>query len=306
MTISVIIPVYNAEATIERAIESVLAQVSGVDEVIVVDDGSTDDTARIVKRYSVAVCYRFQKNRGVSAARNAGILESCCEWVAFLDADDEWLPNWVQRHRRVLERYPGCKWCCCDFQRSDELKQEKLLTHDEEVTLEDRIPYLKSCLRGVRFQTSGFLIHRSVFEEVGRFNPVLRIGEDTDLWARIAMRYPLIGYCSEVCYRHWQDNDGSLMKGNYPRDLVLSSLCRNVELAKSLGPGVLDEYYPYARRRAISYILRAAAGVVGIGSKALCQGKSTFPPSYGELGLEALVKILPDPVAARVVGLFVD
>jgi len=91
-TVSVVIPAYNAEATIERAIESVLHQTLPPEEIIVVDDGSTDGTAEKVRQYEPKVRYLFESHSGPSKARNFGILAAQQgEWIAFLDADDEWL-----------------------------------------------------------------------------------------------------------------------------------------------------------------------------------------------------------------------
>ncbi|MCD6393437.1 MAG: glycosyltransferase family 2 protein, partial [Planctomycetes bacterium] len=92
-TISVVIPAFNAEEYIGRAIDSVLAQTRQPDEIIVVDDGSTDNTAEVIKPYSPKVHYIHQENGGASVARNTGIEAATGQWLAFLDADDEWLPE---------------------------------------------------------------------------------------------------------------------------------------------------------------------------------------------------------------------
>ncbi|HOM77565.1 MAG TPA: glycosyltransferase family A protein, partial [Anaerohalosphaeraceae bacterium] len=89
-SISVVIPAYNCQAYIRRAIDSVLGQSRPADEIIVVDDGSTDGTAEAVRTYGAKVILIQQENAGVSAARNAGIRAASGDWIAFLDADDEW------------------------------------------------------------------------------------------------------------------------------------------------------------------------------------------------------------------------
>jgi glycosyltransferase involved in cell wall biosynthesis len=90
--VSVVIPAYNAASVLPRAIESVLGQTSRPEEVIVVDDGSTDNTAQVATQYGPSITYIRQDNAGASAARNRGIAEATGEWIAFLDSDDEWLP----------------------------------------------------------------------------------------------------------------------------------------------------------------------------------------------------------------------
>ena len=95
--ISAVIPAYNCEKYIGRAIQSVLSQTRPVDEIIVVDDGSTDTTAEIVRSFGDKVKLIQQENAGECAARNTGIKAASCQWVAFLDADDEWLPEKIER-----------------------------------------------------------------------------------------------------------------------------------------------------------------------------------------------------------------
>ena len=104
--VSVVIPTYNRAGTVGRAIASALAQTDQDREIIVVDDGSTDATAAVVARLGDAVRYVRQENRGVAAARNRGIREARGAYVAFLDSDDEWLPEKLDRQVTVLEREP--------------------------------------------------------------------------------------------------------------------------------------------------------------------------------------------------------
>ncbi|MGD0870446.1 MAG: glycosyltransferase family A protein [Bryobacteraceae bacterium] len=105
------IPVYNGAALIRRSIESALAQTYPVSELIVVDDGSTDGTADIARSYGSRVRYLHQPNSGVAAARNHGIREAAAEWIAFLDHDDQWLPEKLQRQVMALQANPGSRLC---------------------------------------------------------------------------------------------------------------------------------------------------------------------------------------------------
>ncbi len=108
-----IIPVYNGMDLIRRAIDSVLAQTRAVDELIVVDDGSTDSTRQVVASYGNRVRYIHQQNRGVAAARNTGVRNATSNWVGFLDHDDEWLPRKIERQLLLLEANPGAALCYC-------------------------------------------------------------------------------------------------------------------------------------------------------------------------------------------------
>lgn len=109
MKISVVIPLYNKKETVLRAINSVLNQTVLPEEIIIVNDGSTDGSAQVVAQLDHPLIQLFnQSNQGVSAARNLGIAEAKNEWIAFLDADDEWLPEFLQTITELIENYPGC------------------------------------------------------------------------------------------------------------------------------------------------------------------------------------------------------
>jgi glycosyltransferase involved in cell wall biosynthesis len=114
-TFSVIIPVYNGAATIARAIESVLAQTYAAMELIVVDDGSTDDTARVVAEFAGCVTYLYQPNAGVSVARNRGARHAKGEWLAFLDADDWYYPDRLRWHGEWIERDSSLDFLTGDY-----------------------------------------------------------------------------------------------------------------------------------------------------------------------------------------------
>jgi glycosyltransferase involved in cell wall biosynthesis len=198
MRISVVIPAYNATAYIERAIRSVLAQSRPADEIIVVDDGSTDNTAEIVRRFADAVKLIGQANAGVSAARNVGIRAAVGDWIAFLDADDEWLPEYLQAQAELLSRNPHLVWSAANYMTSYAGRQAA------------EIPpaFVEKLLRGKNYfddyfpaYTQGFigcsdtmLIRKNVLLEAGLFPVQLRLAEDIDLWWRIAYRYPQIGF----------------------------------------------------------------------------------------------------------------
>ena len=109
-TVAVVIPACNIGTLVARAIDSVLAQTRKAEEIIVVDDGSTDDTASVIKSYGSKVHYVYQANLGLAGARNTGIRAATCEWVAFLDGDDEWLPDNLKLHLEVLKRNPNLVW----------------------------------------------------------------------------------------------------------------------------------------------------------------------------------------------------
>ncbi|MDH5218656.1 MAG: glycosyltransferase, partial [Gammaproteobacteria bacterium] len=195
-SVSVVIPSFNRVETLQRALASVLSQTRVADEVIVVDDGSTDSTAEMIINNFPDVVYLYQTNRGVSAARNLGITHASSDWIALLDSDDEWLPEKLQRQLALLENSP-------------ELSNELKVCHTEEIWVRNgkRVNQMKKhekaggwiyqrCLPICAMSPSSIVIHRAVFEKVGLFDEDLPACEDYDLWLKICSRYP-VAYIEE-------------------------------------------------------------------------------------------------------------
>lgn len=187
MKISVIIPSYNRIHTLIRAIDSVLGQDSPVDEIIVVDDGSNDGTAEQISRLYPTLRLIQQSNRGVSAARNAGINQACHAWIAFLDSDDSWLPGKISQIRQAQNRHPEIR-----------------LFHSDEIWIRNGVrvnamkKHLKTggwiferCLPRCVISPSSVVLHRSLLQSVGLFDESLPACEDYDLWLRVCHQYPV-------------------------------------------------------------------------------------------------------------------
>ena len=209
-SVSVIIPTHDRAAVLGRAIESVLAQTLPPREIIVVDDGSTDGTEALLRSAFPQVRCLRQENRGVSAARNAGIAAATGEWLAFLDSDDEWLPGKLAAQREALERNPDCRLC-----------------HAEEIWIRNgrRVNAMRKheksggniyrrCLPLCVISPSAVIIHRDLFRDYGGFDETLPACEDYDLWLRICAREPVAfveqpqivkygGHADQLSRRHW-------------------------------------------------------------------------------------------------------
>jgi hypothetical protein len=201
MKISVVIPAFNSEKTILRAIDSVRCQSTPVEEIIVVDDNSTDRTVEIVG--SVADkgvrIIRFDENRGPGAARNAGIEAASGDWIAFLDADDEWLSSKLRLQAEVVQQTPEIVWCCTNyFICKDDGRKPKVNITKAELAIGNRAyfeDYFQAVSQGVcDIQTSTLMIRRDVFAEAGLFDTSLMRHQDWDLWWRIAHCHRAIGY----------------------------------------------------------------------------------------------------------------
>jgi glycosyltransferase involved in cell wall biosynthesis len=191
--VSVIIPVYNGQPFIARAVDSVLRQTHAAAEIIVVNDGSTDRTLEALAPFGNRIQVITTTNRGVSSARNTGYLASCSSLIAYLDADDEWHEDKLARQVALLGRYPGTGLCCCDY-AIDDGRGTRAASHFTRVArhldsaLEQwrRDPLLALIHGNFVGTTSTVVVRRDVLNAVGPFNARYRQAEDYDLWIRCA------------------------------------------------------------------------------------------------------------------------
>ena len=279
--VSVIIPCYNHGHYLSRAVESVLAQTYGNWEVIIVDDGSTDDTRGAALAFAdPRIRYIYQQNQGLSAARNAGIREASGSYLAFLDADDEWDPRFLQHTTKALgaDEHLGGVYTLNRFID----RQGNLL------------PSIGGCvvppdelrarnLEGGFFPPAAALIRASVCRQVGVFDTSLTSEEDWDLWLRMLERYQMQGVTEPLAhYRVYPDSmstNAGRMHDNRIRILT-----------KHFGPPESDvETWPCGKRRAYGFALRATAyGFVAqrepdLGWRYLTQAVSTWPALFARL-----------------------
>jgi len=256
-TVSVVIPTYNAARYVEAAVDSVLGQTFRDVEVLVVDDGSTDETEPVLAGYGNAIRYLRQENGGVSAARNRGIQESKGRYVAFLDADDMWFPEKLARQIAALESSRQHRACSSAHLVCTEsltpLAVQRSVRSDS--TLEDLL------LRGNVVGTpSSVLCDRSLFSISGSFDLSLSQCADWDMWVRLATITEFL-YLNEplVAYRQHGSNmsaDPALLERDSVRVLEkgfeLPSLPHVVRRARRVAFArnymVLAGTYFYARR----------------------------------------------------------
>ena len=185
--VSVIIPTYNRGWVLREAIDSVLAQDYTDYELIVVDDGSTDNTRKILDSYGRDIIVLQQPNQGVSAARNRGIAESRAQLIAFLDSDDLWLPQKLTRQVAFFKSNPDALICQTEetWVRNGVRVNPKRRHHKLSGMIFE--PSLALCL----VSPSAVMIRRTLFDTVGLFDESLPACEDYDLWLRVSCRYPV-------------------------------------------------------------------------------------------------------------------
>ena len=191
MNISIIIPTYNRRHTLGRAIESILRQSFQPSEIIVVDDRSNDGTGEWVKSNFPLIKlldpFDGLANKGVSATRNAGIKAAMSSWIAFLDSDDEWLPQKLEKQVEAINQNPNIK-----FYHSDEIwirNGVRVNQKKEHQKFGGNI--FNQCLDKCRISPSTALIHKTIFESIGSFDESLKVCEDYDLWLRITAKFPV-------------------------------------------------------------------------------------------------------------------
>jgi cellulose synthase/poly-beta-1,6-N-acetylglucosamine synthase-like glycosyltransferase len=258
LSISVVIPAYNADKTIVRAIDSALAQTRRADEIIVVDDGSTDETSERIKRYSSQVRYIYQENAGPSVARNKGIEAACSEWIAFLDSDDEWLPKRLGLQCALLGRNEHLVWAGGNFYRClcDENRRRADVNPDRVRRVLKGKEYFDDFFRTSLPHGCGWtgtmLIKKEVLQEAGMFDANLHIAEDTDLWFRIACRRPQIGYVSEPLAVYHMTTAASLMQKHKQLKFQSDLVARQLQFASEHGR--LDAFKPCVGRAVSSHI----------------------------------------------------
>lgn len=205
--ISVIIPNYNYGAYVAKAIDGVLAQTYSNIEIIVVDDGSSDDSLAVLEGYGNRITVVPQKNQGVSVARNNGVARSRGEFVAFLDADDIWLASKIEEQlARFAEEDSviGLVHCSMSYiDKNDQLVGE-ILEGKEGWVADDLLQLEEGVTIGIG---STGLVRRAVFDEVGGFDPRQTTAADWDFSYRVARKY-MIGFVNEplVLYRIHSSN----------------------------------------------------------------------------------------------------
>jgi len=205
--ISVVIPTYNRAHSLPQAIHSVLQQTRAADEIIVVDDGSIDNTEQLIVQEFPHIRYYRQAHRGVSAARNFGIKMASHSWIALLDSDDQWLPNKLEYQREAIAADHDCVLCHCDEiwirrgKRVNPMHKHKKRGGD----------IYRHCLPLCCISPSASLIRRDILIGLGLFDESLPACEDYDLWLRLCARYP-VSYVDQALIVKYGGHDDQLSR----------------------------------------------------------------------------------------------
>ena len=233
LDVSVVIPTWNREQAVCRAIESVLKQTAQASEILVIDDGSSDGTAATLRQRYPGVVVLEQNNQGVSAARNRGIRQASGEWIALLDSDDEWLPDKLLQQSAAAEQQPDVR-----------------LIHGDEIWIRNgvRVNAMKKhrkyggwiyphCLPLCAISPSATLLRRDVFNDVGYFDESLPACEDYDYWLRFCAHEPVV-YIDSHLIKKYGGHDDQLSRKFWGMDRF-----RMQALANMLRSGKLSGEY---------------------------------------------------------------
>lgn len=270
--VSIVIPLYNKVPHIARAINSALGQTVQDFEIIVVNDGSTDGSAEVVaKMVDCRIRVVHQRNQGVSVARNRGIDEASADLVAFLDADDSWKPWFLETVLSLKDKFSHAGLFAVAYEihkRKGRITRPNLRAIPPSFK-EGIIPnYFDSVLGDFPFLCSGVAIPKRIFGEVGKFPEGEKMGEDLDMWLRIAMRYPMV-FSNRVGVTYFVDAinracDKKQALGEYR---LLSTIDTAIRQGKVIGKDrvFLEEYKNKS-------ILEAARGSLLAGERFKCRG----------------------------------
>jgi GT2 family glycosyltransferase len=250
--ISVVIPVRDRIRWLPAALDSVFAQTSPADEIIVVDDGSGDRPAALVERRYPAVTVIVQPPAGVSTARNRGIAAARHDWIALLDSDDEWLPDKLARQRQALAAGPDHLLC-----HTDEIwirRGRRVNPGRRHAKHGGRI--FRHCLALCAISPSAVLFHRGLLDQCGWFDETLPACEDYDLWLRICARHPVLFVAETLLIKHGGHEDQLSLR--YPA----MDRFRIRALERLLDSVALDD----GDRAALLEVLIAKLGIYGSGA----------------------------------------
>lgn len=300
--VSAIIPTYNSAPYVCDAVDSLLAQTYPLDQIIVVDDGSVDDTAERLRRYGDKITYIWQANAGPPAARNRGFRHVTGDFVALLDADDLWVPDKLARQLDYFKRRPQCGLVYSDMKTFDE---NGIIEHSVKISRNLQLPsgyIFPQMFDETLFQTSAVIMRKACVELVGDFDVSLRMGDDYEYFLRVTRHYEA-GYVDEplVLYRQHPDQGtrtwGKRLHEGFPWEfLVLRRILhRYPEVINELGRSRVQ------LRLAKTYFALAYACMLAkdhaSARKLLLQAIQQYPYSVGFLRYYLMTFVSPELLA---------
>ena len=240
-TFSIIIPNYNNSNTLRSAINSCLNQTVKANEIIVVDDGSSDDSRSLLNQFNEQIITIYQENRGVSAARNAGAKQATSKWLLFLDADDEFLPQRIESHRKIIEENTKINAVIGDQQNiQNGSHTQKLASQDSLIAQEIKGNSTESVSKELtenqlgRFLVEGpieirtLTIRKDIFDKIKGFPQGVKIGEDFHLFVKLFIEGK-ITYSSDVVAKYHIHENSVLRINKHATQISFINTLSNVK-----------------------------------------------------------------------------
>ena len=308
--ISVVIPLYNKEKCVASTLRTVLNQTFTDYEIVIVNDGSTDNSvAEVEKVQDDRIRLIHQQNAGVSVARNRGIKEAKGDLIAFLDADDEWKPEYLTTQYHLSQKYPECSVFACNYEFcSAEGKVTPTIIHKLSLAGEDGILInyfeVASCSHSPLW-TSAVMVKKQALLSVGGFPVGIKSGEDLLTWARLAYRYK-IAFSRKVCACYCLPDK----LGNRSRD----SHIKDIKQVPDYIGGEIESYYKRSSgklkkdiRKYLSFWYKMRASInfsLGYRYPAfLCSCRSLYyNPCNWKVYLFFFLVIMPYPVIKQILS----
>lgn len=242
--ISVVIPAYNIEDYIARAVQSALCQARPADEIIVVNDGSTDGTREVLAEFGDSIQVIDQENRGLSGARNTGIRASRFSWIAFLDGDDQWLEGYLAgQEAAIAAAREEVMWSFGNFYRYLHAEDRRSVCFDPKAAKQAMGEkgyfgnYFAASAAGFHGHPATMVIHRRVFETVGLFDENQGFAEDLDMWYRISYSFATVACSPEPNLIYYMDRPGTLTETwkDTKTEALIELISRHLPMARNAG-----------------------------------------------------------------------
>jgi len=217
---SVVITVFNKEKFIQNTINSVLNQTYSNFEIIIINDGSIDTTESIIlSNKDSRIHYYKKENEGAAIARNFGIQKAVNTYICLLDGDDIWFPTYLEEMHKIIVTYPNEKLfsCAVDAEYKNRIIPNTYKNiNEKDVQL---VNYFETSLKNSILTSSSVILHKDVFEKVGYFDSSIQSGQDTDLWIRLGLHYPIV-FLNKTLVRYTFDEKSlSRIKKNFNKSL---------------------------------------------------------------------------------------
>jgi GT2 family glycosyltransferase len=284
--VDVVIPCYNVERCLERALESVLTQTFRDFRLYVINDGSTDGTARILEKYSSRGVFSYQARSGPAAARNSAIRTSRSPFVAFLDADDEWLPHKLEHQIAFLKQDPAIGLICSGCAPNEQGRLGTSYSTTANLPKSGRL--FEQLVRDCFVSTPTVVVRRECLEQVGLFDESLLVSEDFNLWLRIAARWK-IAVVPEVAAIRYTRPD-SLSSSTDPEVRLQNGVAALEKLTAFL-PELSSREQRALKKALAERIYRYGSYLLSVGERTASRSKLLSAYTMQPSNLRALVKL---------------